>query len=199
MYYYFIMIKKSHFQKELQQLQSEQGNILLGMVIGLVIGLGIALSVAYFIHKNPPTEKLNVRPPELSFVPKLNADGTTTNELRDPNTPLHSKPKIPESSANNQNTPTSVIESTTPEPEVKASATYWLQIGAYSDKAYADSQKAQLAMQGLQARITENKIDGQSTWRVRIGPYTELPDLNDDKNKLDNSGISYSVIKANKP
>jgi cell division protein FtsN len=51
----------------------------------------------------------------------------------------------------------------------------------------------------MQAKVTENKIEGQSTWRVRIGPYSELPDLNDDKNKLDNAGISYSVIKANKP
>jgi cell division protein FtsN len=193
------MTKKSQFQKELHQLQSEQGNILLGMVIGLVIGLGIALAAAYFIQKNPPTEKPNVRPPELSVVPKVNADGTTTNELRDPNAPLHSKPKTPDSSADNQNIPTPVIEPTPPVPEVKASAIYWLQVGAYSDKAFADSQKAQLAMQGFQAKITENKVEGQSTWRVRIGPYSELPDLNDDKNKLDNSGFSYSVIKANKP
>jgi cell division protein FtsN len=193
------MTKKSHFQKELHQLQSEQGNILLGMVIGLVIGLGIALAAAYFIQKNPPTEKPNVRPPELSVVPKVNQDGTTTNELRDPNAPLHSKPKTPDSAADNQHIPTPVIEPTPPVPEVKASAIYWLQVGAYSDKAFADSQKAQLAMQGFQAKITENKVEGQSTWRVRIGPYAELPDLNDDKNKLDNSGFSYSVIKANKP
>ncbi|BDW12191.1 hypothetical protein PSHI8_22750 [Polynucleobacter sp. SHI8] len=193
------MTKKAQFQKELHQLQSEQGNILLGMVIGLVIGLGIALAAAYFIQKNPPTERPNVRPPELSVTPKVNADGTTTNELRDPNAPLHSKPKTPDSVADNQNIPTPVIEPVSPVPEVKTSAIYWLQVGAYSDKAFADSQKAQLAMQGLQAKITENKVEGQSTWRVRIGPYSELPDLNDDKNKLDNSGISYSVIKANKP
>jgi len=193
------MTKKLQFQKELHQLQSEQGNILLGMVIGLVIGLGIALAAAYFIQKNPPTERPNVRPPELPVVPKLNADGTTTSELRDPNAPLHSKPKTPDSSADNQNIPTPVIEPIPPVPEVKTSSIYWLQVGAYSDKAFADSQKAQLAMQGMQAKVTENKIDGQSTWRVRIGPYSELPDLNDDKNKLDNAGVSYSVIKANKP
>jgi len=193
------MTKKSQFQKELNQLQSEQGNILLGMVIGLVIGLGLALLAAYFIQKIPPTEKSNVRPPELSLVPKVNSDGTTTNELRDPNAPLHSKPKTPDNTADNVNIPTPVVEPTAPVPEVKSSAIYWLQVGAYSDKAFADSQKAQIAMQGMQAKVTENKIDGQSTWRVRIGPYSELPDLNDDKNKLDNAGISYSVIKANKP
>ena len=195
------MTKNSQFQKELHQLQSEQGNILLGMVIGLVIGLGIALAAAYFIQKNPPTEKPNVRPPELSVVPKVNADGTTTNELRDPNGPLQGKPKTPDSSVDNHNIPAPVSEPAppAPAPEVKTSAIYWLQVGAYSDKAFADSQKAQLAMQGMQAKVTENKIEGQSTWRVRIGPYSELPDLNDDKHKLDNAGVSYSVIKANKP
>ena len=72
-------------------------------------------------------------------------------------------------------------------------------MGAFGERAYAESQKAQLALQGLQAKISEYKTDTQSTWRVRVGPYAELQDLNDDKNKLDNAGISYSVIKANKP
>ena len=193
------MTKKSHFQKELHQLQSEQGNILLGMVIGLVIGLGIALAAAYFIQKNPPSEKPNVRLPELSVVPKVNADGSTTNELRDPNTPLQGKPKTSVNASDSVNTPPPLVEPTPPVPEVKTSVIYWLQVGAYSDKAFADSQKAQLAMRGMQAKVTENKIEDQSTWRVRIGPYSELPDLNDDKHKLDNAGISYSVIKANKP
>ncbi len=194
-----MMTKKSHFQQESHQLQSEKGNILLGMVIGLVIGLGIALAAAYFIQKNPPTEKLNVRLPELTMVPKVNADGSTTNELRDPNTPLQGKPKTSDNAADNVNTPSTSVEPTSPTSEAKTSVIYWLQVGAYSDKAYADSQKAQLAMRGMQAKVTENKIEDQSTWRVRIGPYAELPDLNDDKNKLDNAGISYSVIKANKP
>jgi cell division protein FtsN len=190
---------KTHAENKLQHLKSEQGNIFLGILFGLVIGLGIALAAAYFIQKNPPTEKANVRTPQLSVVPKVNADGTTTNELRDPNLPLQSKPKTSEGSAENQNSPSPVSEPATPVPEVKTSVIYWIQVGAYSERAYAESQKAQLAFQGLQSKIFEQKTDTQSTWRVRIGPYAELQDLNDDKNKLDNANISYSVIKANKP
>jgi cell division protein FtsN len=190
---------KTRAENEIQHLKTEQGNILLGMLFGLVIGLGIALAAAYFIQKNPPTERANVRPPQLPVVPKVNADGTTTNELRDPNTPLHSKPKTPESSAEVQSLPSPVVEPVAPSSEAKTSVIYWIQVGAYSERAYAESQKAQLALQGLQSRIIEQKTDTQSTWRVRIGPYAELQDLNDDKNKLDNANISYSVIKANKP
>jgi cell division protein FtsN len=194
-----MMTKKTHVQQEVQDLKSEQGNILLGMVIGLVIGLGIALAAAYFIQKNPPSERPNVRLPELPVVPKVNPDGTITNELRDPNAPLYSKPKNSENSADNANIPAPVNESSVAVPEPKATSIYWIQVGAFGEKAAAESQKAQLALQGLQAKISEYKTETQSTWRVRVGPYAELQDLNDDKNKLDNAGISYSVIKANKP
>jgi cell division protein FtsN len=193
-------INKTRAENQLQHLNSEQGNILLGMLFGLVIGLGIALAAAYFIQKNPPTERANVRPPQLPVVPKINKDGTTTNELRDPNVPLQGKPKTPESSLENpQSIPSAVIEPTAPVPAVKPGVIFWIQVGAYSEKSSAESQKAQLALQGLQSKITEQKTDTQSTWRVRVGPYAELEDLNDDKNKLDNANISYSVIKANKP
>jgi cell division protein FtsN len=193
-------INKTRAENQPQHLNSEQGNILLGMLFGLVIGLGIALAAAYFIQKNPPTERSNVRPPQLPVVPKINKDGTTTNELRDPNLPLQGKPKTPESALENQpSIPSAVIEPTAPVPAVKPSVIFWIQVGTYAEKSSAESQKAQLALQGLQSKITEQKTDTQSTWRVRIGPYAELEDLNVDKNKLDNANISYSVIKANKP
>jgi len=187
---------KRLIQKEKQDRAGEHGNILLGMVIGLVLGLGIALGAAYFIQKNPPSEKLNIRTPEIPTAPKLNPDGTSANEVRDPNSPIQSnKSKNTEKSSDNPTT----SESNQSAPSEVKTYIYWIQAGAYVDKALAETQKGQLALQGVQAKVTEFKTDTQSTWRVRVGPYNELQDLSDDRTKLDNAGISYSVIKANKP
>ena len=53
-------------------------------------------------------------------------------------------------------------------------------------------------MQGLQARISEVKNEVSSIWRVRIGPFTSLQEMQSSKSRLDDAGVSYSVIKANK-
>ncbi len=189
------MNKKDSFLQELKYLKSEEGNTLLGLVIGLVIGLGIALAAAYFMQKNPPAERPNIRVPEPKLIPKVNPDGTTSNELKDPNGPLYGKPKTAESTSES-NAPAAVDQSTA--TETKLETIYWIQVGAYADKSAAESQKAVLALQGLQSKIFEHKTDTQTTWRLRVGPYSELQDMGGDKTKLDNAGIAYSVIKANK-
>lgn len=192
------MINKAIVKTELQLLRSDQGNVVLGMVVGLVIGLGIALAAAYYIQKNPPQERGNLRPPEVSMVSKVSPDGSPANELKDPNAPLQGKPKLPESVPEILNTPPAATEAAAPPVEAKVAVIYWIQVGVFTERAFAETQKAQVALQGLQSRVSEHKTDTQSSWRVRIGPYAELQDLNGDKNKLDNANIAYSVIKANK-
>jgi cell division protein FtsN len=197
---------KHHSQThdELNQLKSEDGNILLGMALGLVIGLGIALAAAYFIEKNPPAEKSNVRAPEIPLISKVSPDGSVTSEAQDPNMPMQGKQKPSDSQGVSSNLPSSVDTqgSSSPalsqEPETKSKVTYYIQVGSFSDRTGAESNKAQLAMQGMQAKISESKKDDQPIWRVRLGPYTSLQDMEDDKNSLENAGMAYSVIKVNK-
>ena len=190
------MNKKTHYLKEIEHLKSEDGNTFLGIIIGLVLGLGLALGAAYFMQKNPPAERPNLRIPEPKLIPKINPDGTTSNELKDPNGPLYNKSRNSENAT--ENTQAAAVDQAPPAPEAKPTVIYWIQVGAYSDKAAAESQKAVLALQGLQSKIFEHKTDTQTTWRLRVGPYSELPDMSGDKNKLDSAGIAYSVIKANK-
>jgi cell division protein FtsN len=199
------MIKNQNLQEPKRTLRSDQGNTLVGMVIGLVMGLGIALAAAYFIEKNPPTEKPNMRPPQIPLIPKVNSDGTVTNEARDPNSPLQNKPKPADNPLDSSTIPSATDTSAAPTPpstppvtETKPSTIYWLQVGAFNDRSKAEANKAQLAMQGMQVKISESKGDNGSTWRVRLGPYSNLQEMDEDKNNLDNEGISYSVIKANK-
>jgi cell division protein FtsN len=197
------MIQKTNGPKEVKETKSGTSNLLLGMGFGLVIGLGIALVAAYLIEKNPPIEKLNSRAPDIALVPKVAEDGTVTNEAADPNTTLQGKQKKPEIA-----TDTSVAASPVdiPPPPTPAATTenpsgtsFFIQAGSFNDKSAAESSKAQLAMQGMQAKISEFKKDDKTTsWRVRLGPYGNPQEMVDDKNNLDNAGIAFSVIKVNK-
>lgn len=180
----------------------QRGNIYLGLVLGLVIGLGIALGVAYMIQKNPPVEKPNVRAPDVPVVPKIKADGSISEELQDPNSPLKPKPRAPDTTSGVDDPPPAFPSSPPPPPSTtetaKPNAIYWIQVGAYTDRSAAESQKATLALQGMQSKITEHKGETNVTYRVRLGPFNSLQEVEDVKNQLNNADIPNTVIKFNK-
>lgn len=186
------MNKHHHSVAKQEKLNSQHGNTMLGFIAGLIVGLLIALVVAWGITRHAPSEKPNVRPPEITVQPKVTPEGESI-EPKDINQPLKGKSKTSESSDAVTTEPTKKVESA---PEV--TNTYWLQVGAYSSKSEAENQKAALAMQGMQAIISEFLKDDKKIWRVRIGPIEDATELQKNKRRLDESGISYSVIKVNK-
>ena len=159
------------------------GSTLLGFILGLSLGLVIALVVAWMINRNAPHEKLNTRMPDQAVIPK-SADST---ETRDINSPLKNKVSKSEESEGPKET-----------KEAPTTVSYWVQIGAYSTKADAENQKATVAMQGVQAVISENNSEDKKLWRVRIGPFESSASTKDIKKKLDDANIGYTVIKVNK-
>ncbi len=90
----------------------------------------------------------------------------------------------------------------TPAPETKPAeppkddkTNYTLQAGAFKLQEDADSMKARLALIGFEARILTAEVNGQSLYRVRVGPYVGLEDMNKVRVKLAESGIEASVIR----
>lgn len=55
--------------------------------------------------------------------------------------------------------------------------------------------KARLALVGYEARILTAEVNGQTLYRVRVGPYTGLDDMNKARGKLAESGIEAAVIR----
>jgi cell division protein FtsN len=72
---------------------------------------------------------------------------------------------------------------------------YTLQAGAFKLQEDADSMKARLALIGFEARILTAEVNGQALYRVRVGPYVGLEDMNKVRVKLAESGIEASVIR----
>lgn len=169
---------------------NSRGNTLYGFIAGLIVGLAIALVVAYMINRNAPQEKQNVRAPDIAVVPKPNANGDST-EPRDINSPLKGKNTKAEDSDKS-------VAAETPPKKAEASTTFWLQIGAYSNRGDAEAQRAAVAMQGIQAVVSEHTVDEKKLWRVRIGPFASAQDATSTKGKLEDANIAYSLIKVNK-
>ena len=90
-----------------------------------------------------------------------------------------------------------------PEPEtgppaptaVETPGMYVLQLGAFTRQEQAESLKARLALVGLNARIQPVRLDRQMWYRVRIGPTTDLQQLNADRARLQEHRFNSQLIR----
>ena len=77
----------------------------------------------------------------------------------------------------------------------KKAGTYVLQAGSFQNYADADRRRATLALQGIESQIQRVTID-QDTWhRVRVGPYSELNEVNRLRQQLRDGQIEVMVIR----
>lgn len=74
--------------------------------------------------------------------------------------------------------------------------TYFLQAGAFLEKADADNTKAKLALLGFSADIQERQSDNGTLYRVRIGPFGEQQVMNRMRGKLTDNGVDAAVVRV---
>jgi len=184
----------------------EYGGTILGFILGLGVGLGVAFVIAFYLSKNTPQERPGVRAPNLPLTIKpgptpAEGEAAAPAEALDLNKPLHGKSTAPAAStldpiADLVNGKKPV--DTAPAPAAKSDAIYFLQVGAFNKRADADAQKANLAIQGIQSQLSEISSEGNTLWRVRVGPYNSVEESNPVRDKLNGMGIKPSVIKSTK-
>ena len=74
---------------------------------------------------------------------------------------------------------------------------YFLQAGAFQNMSDADNLKAKLALLGVEAKIQSATLADKGVWhRVRVGPYTNVDELNRMRVTLKQNGIDTSLIKV---
>ncbi len=88
-------------------------------------------------------------------------------------------------------------------PEQKANPTvdnpgsYVIQVASFRDYADADTMKAKLALLGIQSVIQKATIsDGQTWYRVRIGPSQDTDKLNHILSLLQSNDIDSLVVRV---
>ena len=186
------MIKNNDQHLSLENKAS--GGTLMGFVLGLLLGLAIAVGVAIMLTKGAPEPKLNLRAPEAVSKAKpaeaVEDDEVQIEDKPNLNKPLQSKVPLPSEMAPKD--PIASIVAATQGPE------YWLQTGAYKVQEEAQRQKAILAMQGLEALISEREVDGATLWRVRVGPFVGQSEVTQMRARLQGAGIPSTIIRINK-
>jgi len=87
--------------------------------------------------------------------------------------------------------------SATPAPG-DANTGYFLQVGAYKTSGDAEQQRARLAFQGFESKVTQRDAGGVTYYRVRIGPFTKFDEMNSTRQRLSDAGIDTAVIRFTK-
>jgi cell division protein FtsN len=104
------------------------------------------------------------------------------------------------------------MEVVVPEEEIQSSAAkpaplpadaaaspqrFVLQAGSFRNNADADALKAKLALLGLRAQVLPVTINGADWFRVRVGPFAELRELDGARQTLQANGISAIPLRDN--
>jgi cell division protein FtsN len=176
----------------------QRGGTLLGFILGLVLGLGIAVAVALYITNAPVPFVNKVRPASESINPAAGG------QLPDPNKPLQAAPRGPDTTT----VPAPKLDAATdpkaapPPPEKGVAAVpddgsrYLLQAGAFKSPDDADAMRARLALLGYDAKVFPRDQDGQTLYRVRLGPYGSIEDVNRMRKVMAENGIDTQLIKV---
>jgi len=72
---------------------------------------------------------------------------------------------------------------------------YVLQAGSFTESADADRRRAELALQGVESRVQRVSIDEKTYHRVRIGPISDLDELNRIRSQLRQAKIDVLRIR----
>ena len=173
------------------------GGLLLGLFIGFLLGLGLAAGIAIYFFKTPvpflnkakPTEKAAPAPPGLT-VPPASGKSEETKPRFDFYRILPGQ----------EETVTEQQMKQAAQAAAKAGAPskdmYFLQAGAFQNPADADNLKARLALLGLEASVEPTNLPDKGVWyRVRLGPYSGVEEINGVRKQLVENGFDASLVK----
>ena len=182
------------------------GGFLFGLFTGVVIGLAVSLGIAFYLNKSPvpllistpkPAEKESGKPPAIAGLPQTAAAPTAAPEkpkfdfykilpgAEEPVTERELRERMRAGKGGQQDVSKDV---------------YFIQAGSFQNPADADNQKARLAILGFESSVEPANLPDKGTWyRVRLGPYSKLEEINRIRQSLASSGIEANLVKVKEP
>ena len=80
-------------------------------------------------------------------------------------------------------------------PETRR-GTYVLQAGSYRNQADAERSRAKLALQGVESKVQRVSVDQDTWYRIRVGPISNLDELNRKRQILHKAEVDVLVIQV---
>lgn len=158
-----------------------------GLVIGLAVGFGAGLALYFFDPRAPAAPAASA-----AATGQPAAGGTPGREESDRYDFYEMLPNfevvVPEREA--------AVQRSAPAAAVAKSGSYVLQVGSYRRVEEADRVRAQLALQAIEAKVQRVSIDADTWHRVRIGPISDLSELNRIRDRLREADMDVLVIRV---
>jgi len=173
------------------------------MGVGVLVGLLISLGIAFYLNRTPipfmaakPKQEKGEAPAKTPPIAGLPQGGAAPQAA--PEKPKFDFYRI---------LPGSEEQVTEKELRERLKAkggqqnaskdVYFIQAGSFQNPAEADNQKARLAILGFESSVEPANLPDKGTWyRVRLGPFAKLDDINKVRASLAQNGIEASLIKV---
>ena len=182
------------------------GGFLFGLFTGVVIGLAVSLGIAFYLNRSPvpfitakpkPAEKDAGKAPAIAGLPQ-----SATAPANAPEKPKFDFYKIlpgAEEPVTERELRERTRASRGGQQDVSKDV-YFIQAGSFQSPADADNQKARLAILGFESSVEPANLPDKGTWyRVRMGPYSKVDEINRIRQSLAQNGIEASLVKIKEP
>lgn len=202
------------------------GNTLVGIFIGLLLGFLIAAAIAIYMMKSPFPFNLKSKPSDRPNSTAGNAGTASATRAEPANSARAdargngSAADKAAGARGEQERPRfdfyNILPGKgaqpAPEPDTRTASrndnaskagttavkdNFLIQTGAFQNPAEADDMKAKLAFIGLMASVEPASVPDKGTWyRVRLGPYSSLGEVNRIRSQLAQNGIEATLVKT---
>jgi cell division protein FtsN len=182
--------------------RTSAGGFMLGMFVGVIAGLAVSLAIAFYLNKTPvpfltakpkQSEKDAAagKPPAVAGMPQGAVAAAPAEKPKfdfykilpgqeEPVSERELRDRM-KSGRGQQEGPKDV---------------YFIQAGSFQNPADADNQKARLAILGFESSVEPAHLPDKGTWyRVRLGPYSKLDEINRIRQALAQNNIDASLVK----
>jgi cell division protein FtsN len=161
-----------------------------GLLVGLVVASGI------FIYKSDAAKKVSLpetpRPEPQRAAKAAEAREAAAAESGDRYDFYEMLPNfevvVPEKDRE--------VKRDLPAAKIERPGVYVLQAGSYRNEPDAERVRAQLALQGITAKVQRVAVDNDVWHRVRIGPISDLGELNRVRKQLQAAEVDGLVIRV---
>lgn len=156
-----------------------------GFLAGLFTGLALCVAVALLVTRNNPF----VQEPAAQEAGASQKAAAGGSPMEAPKYEFYQAPPVAPATA-----PVAPV-APTPPAAAAASPHYFLQAGAYGNAADADQLKARLSLLGFEVNILTAQEGEKTLYKVRVGPFKGLDELNSARTRLTQSGMETILVK----
>ena len=170
------------------------GGLLLGLFIGFLLGLGVAAAIAIYFFKTPVPFLNKAKPPEKAAPGLTESPKSGKAEESKPRFDFYRILPGQEEPVTEQQIKQAAQAAAKSGAQSKDA--YFLQAGAFQNPADADNLKAKLALLGLESSVEPTNLPDKGVWyRVRLGPYATLDEINRVRTQLVQNEFDASLVK----